>query len=124
MGGNASLGAIIHDWNEPARVVKIDVLQDKAAQLGITSESISTALDRGVGGSAETQVRDGTLLADGADKDGATRAHRSGPLSISEATCRAFQVRRCSAAPAPAVADTASRQLARRKAVGRLFGHF
>ena len=62
LGQNANLGDIAYDWNEPARVVKIDVLQDKAAQLGITSESISTTLNGIVGGSATTQVRDHIYL--------------------------------------------------------------
>lgn len=62
ISANANLGEIIYDWNEPARVVKIDVLQDKAAQLGITSETIATALNGIVGGSAATQVRDNIYL--------------------------------------------------------------
>ncbi len=61
---NANVGDIAFDWNEPARVVKVDVLQDKAAQLGITSESISTALNGIVGGTAATQVRDSIYLID------------------------------------------------------------
>ena len=62
LGTNPNLGDIAYDWNEPARVVKIDVLQDKAAQLGITSESIATTLNGIVGGSATTQVRDSIYL--------------------------------------------------------------
>ena len=48
----------VFDWNEPARVVKVDVLQDKARQLGISSADIATALNITVGGAAITQVRD------------------------------------------------------------------
>lgn len=62
LGKNANLGDIAYDWNEPGRVVKIDVLQDKAAQLGITSETIATTLNLIVGGSAATQVRDSIYL--------------------------------------------------------------
>lgn len=53
---------VVFDWNEPERVVKVNVLQDKAAQLGITSESIATALSGIVGGPAATQIRDGIYL--------------------------------------------------------------
>ncbi|MDP8996672.1 MAG: efflux RND transporter permease subunit [Pseudomonadota bacterium] len=55
---NPHLGEAVYDWNEPARVVKVEVLQDKARQLGITSEQIANTLNGLVGGSAATQVRD------------------------------------------------------------------
>ncbi len=45
-------------------MVKVDVLQDKIAQLGITNESISTALNGVIGGSTATQVRDNIYLID------------------------------------------------------------
>jgi multidrug efflux pump subunit AcrB len=62
IGKNANIDDIAYDWNEPGRVVKIDVLQDKAAQLGITSETIASTLNGIVGGSAITQVRDSIYL--------------------------------------------------------------
>ncbi|MGE7472560.1 efflux RND transporter permease subunit [Bosea sp. NPDC003192] len=62
LGQNPNLGDIVYDWNEPGRVVKVDVLQDKAAQLGITSETIATALNSVVGGATATQVRDSIYL--------------------------------------------------------------
>jgi multidrug efflux pump len=64
VGGNEHLSGLIFDWNEPARVVKIDVLQDKARQLGVTSEDIATALNGIVAGSRVTQVRDDIYLVD------------------------------------------------------------
>ncbi len=64
MAGNPQVGRIISDWNEPARVVKVDVLQDKAAQLGVTSESIATVLNTVVGGVTATQIRDSIYLID------------------------------------------------------------
>ena len=42
---NPDLGNVVFDWMEPARVVKVDVLQDKARQLGVTSEDIATTLN-------------------------------------------------------------------------------
>lgn len=57
-----SLTNLAFDWNEPARVVKIDVLQDKARQLGVSSEDIATALNSIVEGATTTQVRDDIYL--------------------------------------------------------------
>lgn len=62
IGSNPRLGSPTYDWNEPARVVKVDVLQDKARQLGITSSDIASALNGIVGGTTITQVRDGIYL--------------------------------------------------------------
>ncbi|WP_108398340.1 efflux RND transporter permease subunit [Devosia submarina] len=62
IGHNQQLGDITFDWNEPSRVIKVDVLQDNAAQLGITSQDIAYALNGIVGGSTITQVRDETYL--------------------------------------------------------------
>lgn len=62
IGNNQQLGDITFDWNEPSRVIKVDVLQDNAAQLGITSQDIALALNGIVGGSTITQVRDETYL--------------------------------------------------------------
>ena len=59
-----SLRTLAFDWNEPARVVKIDVLQDKARQLGVSSEDIAMALNSVVQGNAVTQVRDDIYLVD------------------------------------------------------------
>jgi multidrug efflux pump subunit AcrB len=47
---------------EPARVVKVDVLQDKARQLGITSQDIATTLNGVLDGTNVTQVRDDIYL--------------------------------------------------------------
>ena len=38
------------NWMEPARVVKLEVLQDKARQLGVTSEAIAQTMNSVVGG--------------------------------------------------------------------------
>ncbi|MGJ5079979.1 efflux RND transporter permease subunit [Bradyrhizobium sp. HKCCYLS3013] len=62
--GNSHLGAVIFDWMEPARVVKVDVLQDKARQLGVTSSDIANALNGVLDGTSITQVRDDIYLID------------------------------------------------------------
>jgi multidrug efflux pump len=59
---NPDLGNVVFDWMEPARVVKVDVLQDKARQLGVTSEDIATAVNSVLEGTPVTQVRDSIYL--------------------------------------------------------------
>ena len=59
---NPDLGNVVFDWMEPARVVKVDVLQDKARQLGVTSEDIATAVNSVLEGTPITQVRDSIYL--------------------------------------------------------------
>ena len=59
---NPVLTSVTYDWMEPARVLKVDVMQDKARQFGITSQSIAQALNSIVGGVTITQVRDQTYL--------------------------------------------------------------
>ncbi len=62
VGSHPLLSNMVLDWNEPSRVVKVDVLQDKARQLGVSSEDIATALNGIVEGSTATQVRDDIYL--------------------------------------------------------------
>jgi multidrug efflux pump len=74
MGSDPSLTSIALDWNEPARVVKLDVLQDKARELGVSTQDIANLLNSVVQGTTVTQVRDGIYLvnvvgrADNADR--------------------------------------------------------
>ncbi|WP_417711853.1 efflux RND transporter permease subunit [Roseibium aggregatum] len=63
-GANENTSNIIYDWNEPGRVVKVDVLQDKARQLGISSESIANVLNGIVAGGTVTEIRDSIYLVD------------------------------------------------------------
>ncbi|WP_426129064.1 efflux RND transporter permease subunit [Pararhizobium sp. PWRC1-1] len=62
VGNDPSLRNLAFNWNEPARVVKIDVLQDKARQLGVSSQDIAMALNTVVQGNAVTQIRDNIYL--------------------------------------------------------------
>jgi multidrug efflux pump len=59
---NPHLDHVVFDWMEPARVVKVDVLQDKARQLGVSSEDIATTLNSVIAGTTITQVRDSIYL--------------------------------------------------------------
>ncbi|MEZ0314074.1 MAG: efflux RND transporter permease subunit [Myxococcota bacterium] len=61
-GKNPYLEDTVFDWNEASRVVKVEVLQDKARQLGISSQAISSALNTVVGGDDVTQVLDSIYL--------------------------------------------------------------
>ncbi|HEX9323416.1 MAG TPA: efflux RND transporter permease subunit, partial [Xanthobacteraceae bacterium] len=62
MRTNPHLDNVVFDWMEPARVVKVDVLQDKARQLGVSSEDIATTLNSVLDGTSITQVRDSIYL--------------------------------------------------------------
>ncbi|PHR24185.1 MAG: ACR family transporter [Hoeflea sp.] len=58
------LEGIVMDWNEPVRVVRVDILQDKARQLGITPRDIASALNAIYDGASVTQLRDAAYLVD------------------------------------------------------------
>ncbi|ABS70132.1 acriflavin resistance protein (plasmid) [Xanthobacter versatilis] len=59
---NPHLGNVVFDWMEPARVIKVDVMQDKARQLGVTSEDIAATMNSVLDGASITQVRDDIYL--------------------------------------------------------------
>ena len=62
MSTNDDLAAPVYDWMEPARALKVEVLQDKARQLGVSSQDISNSLNNVVTGATITQVRDDIYL--------------------------------------------------------------
>ncbi|WP_332873859.1 efflux RND transporter permease subunit [Aurantimonas marina] len=64
MAGDPRLRSIVMDWNEPARVLQVEILQDKARQLGVTSQQIASTLNLILDGSTITEVRDGIYLVD------------------------------------------------------------
>src|SRR5581483_3989364 len=55
---------INYDWNEPAKVIKVDVDQDRARALGISSQQLSNSINAILSGSRITQLRDHTYLID------------------------------------------------------------
>jgi multidrug efflux pump subunit AcrB len=73
------------DWIEPARTVRVQIDQDKARLLGLSSEAIAGALTGVVSGSPVTQVRDDIYLV-----NVVTRAIDEQRLSLS--TLRNLQV--------------------------------
>ncbi len=62
VAGNPHVGTPTFNWNEPGKVVKVDIVQDKARQLGVTSQDIASLLNSVVGGLTITQVRDSIYL--------------------------------------------------------------
>lgn len=55
---------IVLDWNEPSRVVRVDIVQDRVRLLGLTSRDIASALNGIYDGTSVTELRDGTYLID------------------------------------------------------------
>ncbi|MER8975291.1 efflux RND transporter permease subunit [Mesorhizobium sp. M0800] len=64
LGGNASIRNINYDWNEPAKVIKVEVDQDRARALGISSQQLADTINSILSGSKITQMRDRTWLVD------------------------------------------------------------
>jgi multidrug efflux pump len=64
LGRNANTRNINYDWNELAKVIKVDVDQDRARALGISSQQLSNSINAVLSGSRVTQVRDSTYLVD------------------------------------------------------------
>lgn len=62
LGRHNNVGETIYDWNEPGKTLKVDIAQDKARQLGLSSEDVSRIMNSVVSGMAVTQVRDGIYL--------------------------------------------------------------
>jgi len=58
------LAGVVMDWNEPARVVRVDILQEKARQIGVSPRDIAAALNAIYDGTAVTALRDEAYLVD------------------------------------------------------------
>ena len=52
------------DWNEPSKVVRVEVDQDRARALGISSQALSQTINAVLSGTTVTQVRDDIYLVD------------------------------------------------------------
>jgi multidrug efflux pump subunit AcrB len=64
MGQNANTRLINFDWNEPMKSLRVQVDQDRVRQLGVSSKSLSEALNAVTTGMVVTQVRDSIYLTD------------------------------------------------------------
>jgi multidrug efflux pump subunit AcrB len=85
MGGDNSLRRINYDWMEPARSVRVEIDQDQARLLGLSSQSLSAFVNTVMTGAAITHVRDDIYLV-----DVVARAQDEQRISLS--TLRALQV--------------------------------
>jgi multidrug efflux pump subunit AcrB len=82
---NPASRRINFNWMEPAREVRIDVDQDEARLLGLSSDAVSSALNAALSGTSVTQVRDDIYLI-----DVVTRATEEERVALS--TLRTLQV--------------------------------
>jgi multidrug efflux pump subunit AcrB len=64
MATNPDVRRINFDWIEPARELRLDVDQDEARRLGLSSQAIAFVLNTVLSGEAVTQVRDDIYLVD------------------------------------------------------------
>jgi multidrug efflux pump len=64
MRANADTRLVNFNWNELSKAVHIEINQDEARRLGLTSEQVATALNTALSGRVVTQVRDSTYLVD------------------------------------------------------------
>src|SRR5947209_2077857 len=53
-----------YNWMEPARTIRIQVDQDQARLLGLSSQQLATAMNTVLSGATATQVRSGIFLVD------------------------------------------------------------
>jgi multidrug efflux pump len=64
LGQHPHARLVNYDWNEPAKVVKVEVDQDRARVLGLTSQQVSNTINTILSGTRVTQLRDATYLVD------------------------------------------------------------
>jgi len=64
LGNTPSAQNINFDWNEPSKVVRVEVDQDRARALGISSQALSQTINAVLSGTPVTQVRDDIYLID------------------------------------------------------------
>ena len=62
LGTDTRTRHVNYDWMEPARQLRINVSQDQARQLGVTSAALAAALNTAITGTTVTQVRDDIYL--------------------------------------------------------------
>ncbi len=62
VGSDPRVRLVNYDWMEPARQIHINVNQDEARQLGISSSALASALNSAITGTVVTQLRDDIYL--------------------------------------------------------------
>lgn len=64
MGTDPDIRNINFDWGEMTKVVRIDIDQDRARAVGLTSRQVASNINAVLSGTTVTQVRDQTYLVD------------------------------------------------------------
>ncbi len=64
LGGDSDTRNINYDWNETSKAIRIDVDQDRARTLGISSQQLANTINAVLSGTTITQMRDATYLID------------------------------------------------------------
>ena len=64
LGKTPNARNINFDWNEPSKVVRVEVDQDRARALGISSQALSQTINAVLSGTTVTQLRDDIYLID------------------------------------------------------------
>ena len=64
LGKNPNARNINFDWNEPSKIVRAEVDQDRARALGISSQALSQTINAVLSGTTVTQLRDDIYLID------------------------------------------------------------
>src|SRR5258705_5719650 len=64
LGNTPNARNVNFDWNEPSKVVRVEVDQDRARALGISSQALSQTINAVLSGTSVTQLRDGIYLVD------------------------------------------------------------
>ena len=62
LDANPNVGETIYNWNEPGKVLRIDIAQDKARQFGLSSEDVAQVMNSIVSGAAVSQVKEDIYL--------------------------------------------------------------
>jgi multidrug efflux pump subunit AcrB len=64
MRANPHLKEVNFDWNEMGKAIRVDIDQDRARALGISSQELSAFLNSMLTGITVTQMREGDQLID------------------------------------------------------------
>ncbi|HWT17177.1 MAG TPA: efflux RND transporter permease subunit [Patescibacteria group bacterium] len=64
MRANADLSNVHLDWEEPSKVIRLNIDQDRARQMGVNSQGLSQFIQSSISGSRITQYREGDEIID------------------------------------------------------------
>lgn len=64
LDANPNVGETLFNWNEPGKVLRVDIAQDKARQFGLSSEDVAQVMNSIVTGATVSQVKDSIYLID------------------------------------------------------------